>query len=340
MTGPRALDVTALAEEVCAGDRRALANAITIVESTRPDHRVTAEKLLGMLPGPDHAVMRIGISGAPGVGKSTLIDGLGRVITADGTRLAVLAIDPSSARTGGSILGDKTRMIRLSRSADVFIRPSPAGTSLGGVARRTREVMHICEAAGFTRILIETVGVGQSETAVAQMTDVFTLVVAPGGGDALQGIKRGIMELADLVVVNKADGDLAAAAQRAVAEYRSALTLMIPRHEGQPAQALAVSALEDTGLDDLWDALRTRFAGLAATGALDRQRADQARQAMWSDVREQLLDMVRADTGPDTRALEEEVAAGRLLPHLAAARILDRYHRAAGPLRRPGPPAP
>ena len=205
-------DITAMAAAVAAGDRRTLARAITLVESTRPDHRRQAEALLAALPSSTKPSIRIGITGAPGVGKSTFIEAFGGHLTSLGLRLAVLAVDPSSSRTGGSILGDKTRMEDLSRNPNAFIRPSPAGRSLGGVARRTREAMALVEAAGYEVTIVETVGVGQSEYAVADMVDMFLLLVAPGGGDELQGIKRGIMELADLLVVNKADGAFVAAA--------------------------------------------------------------------------------------------------------------------------------
>ncbi|PWC95248.1 methylmalonyl Co-A mutase-associated GTPase MeaB, partial [Azospirillum sp. TSO5] len=226
MTDTALQDAARLAEAVRSGDRRALARAITLIESTRADHRATADALLAaLLPYTGNSV-RLGISGVPGVGKSTFIEAFGLHVIGLGHKVAVLAVDPSSQRTGGSILGDKTRMVDLSREANAFIRPSPAGTTLGGVARRTREAMLICEAAGFDVIVVETVGVGQSETAVADMVDLFMLLLLPAGGDELQGIKKGIVELADLVVVNKADGDLAATARHTVADYRHALALL------------------------------------------------------------------------------------------------------------------
>ena len=334
-----AVDVSVLATGIVEHDRRALAQAITLVESTRADHRAAAEELLGMLGAPPGDVMRIGITGAPGVGKSTLIEALGQVILEQGERVAVLAIDPSSARTGGSILGDKTRMVELSRSDDAFIRPSPAGTTLGGVARRTREVMHLCEAAGYRRVIVETVGVGQSETSVAAMTDLFVLLVAPAGGDQLQGIKRGIMELADFVVVNKSDGDLVQRATQAVAEYRSALGLLIPRHVGLPAQALAVSARDRTGLDGLWDAMVARRDQLARSGDLARLRAVQACDWMWAEVREGLVEYAQRIAGASSADLERDVAAGRVLPHLAAAQILAEI-QASGTVATTGPGRP
>lgn len=243
------VDASELAGLVRGGDRRALARAITLVESTRGDHRERATELVdAVLPGTGGAV-RVGITGTPGAGKSTFVEELGTRLTKAGHRVAVLAIDPSSRRSGGSILGDKTRMERLARDPQAFIRPSPSGGTLGGVARRTREALLLCEAAGFDVVFVETVGVGQSEVAVADMVDEFVLLVAPGGGDELQGIKRGIMELADVVVVNKADGDLAPAAGRQVADYHHALHLLRPKHEGWVVPVLAASALEGTGVD-------------------------------------------------------------------------------------------
>ena len=324
MTAEPALDVPALAAAIRAGDRRALAKGITLVESTRDDHRAHAEALLALVPATDTPAMRVGISGAPGVGKSTLIEALGQIVIAGGNQLAVLAVDPSSSVSGGSILGDKTRMVTLSRDDAAFIRPSPAGRTLGGVARRTREAIHLCEAAGFTKVLVETVGVGQSETAVAGMTDLFVLVVAPAGGDELQGIKRGIMELADLVVVNKADGELMARARQAVAEYRSAIALMIPRHAGMPADARAVSALTGDGIAELWNDLRARWEALNLGGVLARLRADQARAWLWEEVDMGLRAQALRGAGMAERDLEHEVEAGRVLPHIAAAQILAR----------------
>jgi len=323
MTGERPVDVAALAAGITNRDRRALAQAITLVESTRADHRAAAELLLEALPAPPGDVVRIGISGAPGVGKSTLIEALGQLILKTGERIAVLAVDPSSTRSGGSILGDKTRMIELARDDRAFIRPSPAGTTLGGVARRTREVLHLCEASGFRRIIVETVGVGQSEIAVSGMTDLFVLVVAPAGGDQLQGIKRGIMELADLVVVNKCDGELVPRARQAVGEYRSAIGLMVPRHAGLPATALGVSAIEGTGLPELWETITARWDTLAASGELARLRGAQARAWLWDEVAQGLREHAEHAAGSRGRELEQEVAEGRTLPHLAAARLLD-----------------
>jgi LAO/AO transport system kinase len=246
----------ALAERVLDGDRRALSRAITLIESRRPDHQEQAEKLIErLLPATGKAV-RLGISGTPGAGKSTFIEALGRRVIGEGQRIAVLAVDPSSRRSGGSILGDKTRMQRLAQAPEAFIRPSPAGHTLGGVTRRTRAAALACEASGFDLIVIETVGVGQSESAVADMVDCFLLLLAPGGGDELQGIKRGIVELADLVVVNKADGDLLAAASAARADYQAALHLLRPATPAWTPEVLTCSALHDQGIEEVWQAVQ------------------------------------------------------------------------------------
>lgn len=248
------LDILDLKDRILAGERRALARAVTLVESSRADHRAQAAALLDALRGHGREALRIGLSGTPGVGKSTFIEAFGMMLTDAGLRVAVLAVDPSSARSGGSILGDKTRMEQLSRVPSAFIRPSPSQASLGGVARRTRAAVSLCEAAGFDVVLIETVGVGQSETMVAEMCDLFVLLLAPAGGDELQGVKRGIMEIADLILVNKADGDLRATATRTVADYAGALRLLRKRPqdpEGFP-KALAVSAVEGAGIETAW----------------------------------------------------------------------------------------
>jgi GTPase len=308
-----------LADAVRAGDRRALARAITLVESTRADHRDEAVALLDDLMPATGAATRVGISGAPGAGKSTFIETLGLHLVDGGHRVAVLAVDPSSTRTGGSILGDKTRMEELSRRPDAFIRPSPSGGTLGGVARRTREALLVCEAAGFDVVLVETVGVGQSEVAVASMVDLFMLLLAPGAGDELQGVKRGIVELADLVVVNKADGALLELARHTAADYAHALHLV------GPAQVLLASALEGTGIAEVWSAVEEHERAARASGALMDRRAAQAREWMWSEVTETLVDRVRADARAhrDIDALEADVAAGRVSPAAAARRLLE-----------------
>ncbi len=323
---PTAPDVDALAAGVRAGDRRALARAITLVESTRADHRELADRLLaGLLPVTGGAV-RLGISGPPGVGKSTFIEAFGTHLTGLGHRVAVLAVDPSSTRTGGSILGDKTRMEQLGRDERAFIRPSPAGTELGGVARRTREALLLCEAAGFDVVLVETVGVGQSEVAVADLTDLFVLLASPAGGDDLQGVKRGIMELADIVVVTKADGDLATAAAHACADIRRALHLLRPRHVEVTPVALLASSVSGEGVAEVWDAVGAAHQALTGSGALDRQRAAQARAWLWAEVRGALE--LRLRTDPAVAAalpeVEAEVGRGELTPSAGARRLLAR----------------
>ena len=319
-------DISDLARGVAAGDRRALARAITLVESGRADHRVDAMALLDVLATGGKQAIRIGLSGTPGVGKSTFIEGFGLMLTAAGHRVAVLAVDPSSARSGGSILGDKTRMDLLARDPNAFIRPSPSQTQLGGVARRTREAVALCEAAGYDIVLIETVGVGQSETVVAQMSDLFLLLLAPAGGDELQGVKRGIMEIADMILVNKADGDLKPQAMRTCADYAGALRLLRKRSqdpEGFP-KAMIVSALETIGIADAWDEMQALITWRRETNIWERSRAAQARYWFAEEVRLQLLARIACD--PDLGArmamLEKEVAAGRMSPAAAAAEVV------------------
>ncbi|MDQ1519514.1 MAG: GTPase [Actinomycetota bacterium] len=316
-------DPSALADAVRSGDRRALARAITLAESTREDHRDQARGLLEeLLPGTGNAV-RVGISGAPGAGKSTFIEALGLHVGDAGHRVAVLAVDPSSTLSGGSILGDKTRMEQLARRPDTFIRPSPTGGTLGGVARRTREAMLLCEAAGFDAVFVETVGVGQSEVAVAGMVDTFLLLLAPAAGDELQGVKRGIVELADLIVVNKADGELEAAARRTAADYANAIHIVRPAGGWTP-QVLLCSAITGTGIGPVWDAVEAHQATVIASGERDRRRAAQARDWMWSEVTETLLDRVRRDPAVEqlVETLEAEVEAGAISPAAAAHKIL------------------
>lgn len=319
----------ASAEAIRAGDRRALARGITLVESTRGDHRREAAALLEELLPQTGRSIRVGISGAPGAGKSTFIEALGTYLVKSGKRVAVLAVDPSSSRSGGSILGDKTRMERLARSPEAFIRPSPSGGTLGGVARRTREAMLLCEAAGFDVVLVETVGVGQSEVAVAGMVDLFLLLLAPGAGDELQGMKRGIVELADLVVVNKADGELAAAAERTAGEYAHALGVVRPRTDVWAPRVLRCSALLGEGVADVWQAVEEHDATLRAPGLLAQRRAEQAREWMWSEVTESLLDALRADAAVAglVATLEREVVSGATSPTAAAQRILAAFRR-------------
>jgi LAO/AO transport system kinase len=322
-------DPATLAAQVAARDRRALARAITLVESSRPDHRAQALALLNALAAqtPARQALRIGLSGTPGVGKSTFIESLGLHLIAQGLTVAVLAVDPSSARSGGSILGDKTRMELLSRSPHAFIRPSPSQTHLGGVARRTREAVALCEAAGFDIVIVETVGVGQSETLVAQMTDVFLLLLAPAGGDELQGVKRGIMEAADIILINKADGDLRAQAQRTRADYAGALQLL--RHRPQDPDgyplALTVSAVTGDGLPQAWDSVTRLAEWRRGSGITATTRAEQARHWFHEELRAELLARLTADPGLQARmaAVESDVTAGRLSPSAAAARVLD-----------------
>ena len=318
--------MTELARNVAAGDRRALARAITLVESGRSDHRADAMALLDLLALGRRQALRIGLSGTPGVGKSTFIESFGLMLTGMGHRVAVLAVDPSSARSGGSILGDKTRMELLARDPNAFIRPSPSQTQLGGVARRTREAVALCEAAGYDIVLIETVGVGQSETVVAQMSDLFVLLLAPAGGDELQGVKRGIMEIADMILVNKADGDLKAQATRTCADYAGALRLMRRRAQdpdGFPT-AMTVSALETIGVADAWDQMRALVDWRRETGIWEKTRAAQARYWFSEEVRLQLLARIARDPdlGERMTQLEKEVAAGRMSPAAAAAQVV------------------
>ena len=315
-----------LAQGVRAGDRRALARAITLVESARPDHREGADALLAALMQPAVSSLRLGITGIPGVGKSTFIEAFGLHAIRHGHRVAVLAVDPSSPLGGGSILGDKTRMAELSRRDEAFIRPSPAGETLGGGARRTRESIVVCEAAGFDRVIVETVGVGQSETKVADMVDVFLLLLAPGAGDELQGIKRGIVERADLVVVNKADGDLVRDAERVQQAYAGALHLLGPRADEASSPVLTCSALTGQGIDTVWEAVEQRGRTLGAAGLASR-RANQSKAWMWADIADSLLERLRAD--PAVRAaaadLEAAVAAGTLSPAEAARRVIRLF---------------
>jgi LAO/AO transport system kinase len=329
MSGDR---TEALAARVRAGERRALAQAITLVESARVDHREQAEALMNALLPASGGAQRLGITGVPGVGKSTFIEAFGLHLIAAGHRVAVLAVDPSSQRSGGSILGDKTRMQELARAEAAFIRPSPAGTSLGGVARRTREALLVCEAAGFDVVIVETVGVGQSETAVADMVDIFVLLLQPGGGDELQGFKRGIMELADLFVVTKADGELTAAAARAAAEYRGALQFLRPPSPHWRPPVLTCSALAGQGMAEIWEAVVAHRKALEAAKTaggdeLTDKRARQAKTWLWREVNESLLVALRAHPAVAARlpALEAEVTAGSLSPTVAARRLLAAF---------------
>jgi len=333
-TDPGLPDIAALAEALGRGDRRALAQAITLVESSRPDHRPLADRLLEiLLPRTGHSI-RIGISGAPGVGKSTFIESFGLHVLAQGHRLAVLAVDPSSRLGGGSILGDKTRMTRLAGEAKAFIRPSPAGGTLGGVARRTREAMLVAEAAGYDVVLVETVGVGQSETAVADMTDMFLLMLLPGSGDDLQGIKRGIVELADLILVNKADGALKELASRTAADYQHALRLLRPASPGWTPEVQICSALEGLGIPEAWATIE-RFRATLGDAAIAARRAGQAKAWLRAELSDSLLAVLAGHPRVRDRlpALEAEVAAGQLDPGAAARLLLAEFlgNRPPGP---------
>ncbi len=326
------MDTAERARLIRDGDRRALARAITLVESARPDHRAEALALLAALRPPGREALRIGLSGTPGVGKSTFIEAFGLMLTGQGLKVAVLAVDPSSARSGGSILGDKTRMERLSRDPNAFIRPSPSQSQLGGVARRTREAVALCEAAGFDVVLIETVGVGQSETVVAELSDLFLLLLAPAGGDELQGVKRGIMEMADLILVNKADGDLKPAALRTVADYAGALHLLRRRPQDPPGfpKALPVSALADEGLAEAWADMQALAAWRKDHGHWAGNRAAQARHWFEEEVRQGLLAaLTREPQKGLMTSLGDRVAAGEFTPEAAAAEMLRLLGRPA-----------
>lgn len=320
---PRALDMPSLAQRLRAGDRAALARAITLVESRKPEHQRQARELVQLLLPFTGAAMRVGITGVPGVGKSTTIDTLGSNLIASGHKVAVLAVDPSSARTGGSILGDKTRMARLSAERDAFIRPSPSSGTLGGVAAKTRETMLLCEAAGFDVVLVETVGVGQSETTVAEMTDFFLVLMLPGAGDELQGIKKGVLELADMIAVNKSEGENRARAVAAAGEYRAALHIMQQASPNWSPPVMLVSGLDNVGLDDMWAKVVEHRKKFEATGELAQKRRDQQVKWMWTMLEELMFARLRSDA--KVRALlpeiERQVAEGALAPTLAVEKI-------------------
>lgn len=322
------MDIEQLTPKILAGDRRALARAITLVESGREDHRAQAGALLSALAEHKRQALRIGLSGTPGVGKSTFIESFGMMLIGMGLRVAVLAVDPSSTRSGGSILGDKTRMERLSREKNAFIRPSPSQSHLGGVARRSREAVALCEAAGFDVVLIETVGVGQSETVVAEMSDLFVLLLAPAGGDELQGVKRGIMEMADLILVNKADGALKPVASRTCADYAGALRLLRKRPqdpEGFP-KALMVSAVEEHGLEQAWAEMQALIAWRRENGHWQKRREAQACYWFEQEVRQALLARLQTPAAQAAMAeLSAQVAAGALTPAAAAGQMLNQH---------------
>jgi len=319
----RNLPPSDLVRGIRAGDRATLARAITLIESKRADHRRTAHHLVQeLLPHTGKAV-RLGITGAPGVGKSTTIDVLGTYLTGKGHKVAVLAVDPSSTRTGGSILGDKTRMAGLSSDPNAFVRPSPSSGTLGGVAAKTRETMLVCEAAGYDAVMVETVGIGQSETAVADMTDCFLVLMLPGAGDELQGLKKGIVELADMIAVNKADGDNIERARLAAAEYRAALNILTPHSATWSPPVVTYSALAQHGIAELWAQVLSHKAKMTESGELAARRRDQQVKWMWTMLEERLTARLRSDAAvrAKLRQSEAQVAEGKLAPMLAVEEI-------------------
>jgi len=312
-------DIPALAAKVRTNDRATLARAITLIESKRADHHAKAHQLVQELLPHTGQAMRVGITGAPGVGKSTTIDTLGSFLTEKGHKVAVLAVDPSSTRTGGSILGDKTRMARLATDDNAFVRPSPSSGTLGGVASKTRETMLLCEAAGYDVILVETVGIGQSETAVSDMTDFFLALMLPGAGDELQGIKKGLVELADMIAVNKADGDNLKRARAAAGEYRAALHILTPRSENWTPPVVTYSALTGDGVADLWKQIELHRERMTKSGELAARRREQQVKWLWSMLEDRVHSRLKSD--PRLRAklpqIEAAVAAGTLSATLA-----------------------
>ncbi len=314
-------------EDLCCADRRTLARGITLLESTREDHRQQAEALIqAVMPYSGNSI-RIGLTGVPGVGKSTLIETLGNYVISRGHKIAVLAVDPSSTLSGGSILGDKTRMPTLANNENAFIRPTPAGARTGGVARRTRESIVLCEAAGFDVIIVETVGVGQSETQVSDMTDIFVLMLLPGGGDELQGIKRGIMELADMIIVNKADSELQSKATRAVADIQQALRLIKARHSGWQVPVITSSALENKNIETIWNAISDFRALLVGDDRFMLHRQHQAKNGLWAETHDLLLSALKnnQEVSQLLSGLQTSVANGETLPTIAARRLVAKF---------------
>jgi LAO/AO transport system kinase len=318
-------DIGQIARDIRGGDRTVLSRAITLIESKRADHRRAAAALTQKLLDATGKAVRVGITGAPGVGKSTTIDALGSMLTGQGRKVAVLAVDPSSRRTGGSILADKTRMAHLANDINAFIRPSPASGTLGGVAARTRETVLLCEAAGYDVVLVETVGVGQSEIAVADLTDFFLALMLPGAGDELQGLKKGVVELADMIAINKADGDNVARAKAAAAEYRAALHILTPRSPNWSPPVVTYSAFTGDGIAALWAAVLEHREKLGASGELAARRGEQQVKWMWSMIEERLFEPLRSDRSLRAALprIEAEVAAGRLAANAAVEEIAD-----------------
>jgi len=316
---------TALAAGIRAGERAKLARAITLIESKRADHSGEAHRLVQELLPLTGKAVRLGITGAPGAGKSTTIDALGTYLTGHGHKVAVLAVDPSSSRTGGSILGDKTRMAHLAVDPNAFIRPSPSSGTLGGVAAKTRETMLVCEAAGYDVVIVETVGIGQSETAVADMTDFFLVLMLPGAGDELQGLKKGIVELADMIAVNKADGDNVERAKLAAADYRAALNILSPHSPTWAVPVITYSALTGYGIPQLWAKVLEHREKMAASGELTERRREQQVKWMWTMLEERLTARLRSDptVRGKLRQAETAVAAGTLAPTLAVEQIAE-----------------
>jgi LAO/AO transport system kinase len=320
---PPASDLARLARGVRAGERAVIARAITLVESRRTDHQKAARRLVQeLLPSTGNAV-RVGITGAPGVGKSTTIDALGTFLTAKGSKVAVLAVDPSSARSGGSILADKTRMARLGSDPNAFVRPSPSSGTLGGVAAKTRESMLVCEAAGYDVVLVETIGTGQSETMVADMTDFFLVLMLPGAGDELQGLKKGVVEIADMIAINKADGDNVNRAKAAAAEYRAALHILNPRSPSWSPPVVTYSALSGQGIAELWTSVLDHRERMTKTGELETRRREQQVKWMWAMLEDRLFARLRSDPALKAKLprIEAAVAEGRTSPAVAVDEI-------------------
>ena len=323
--GNRAIDADAIADGILAGDRAMLARAITLVESTRQDHQKMARTLLQQIMPHTGKAHRIGVTGVPGVGKSTTIDQFGRNLIADGHRVAVLAVDPTSKRTGGSILGDKTRMTHLSSDTNGFVRPSPTSGTLGGVTRKTRETLLLVEAAGYDIVIVETVGVGQSEVAVADMVDFFLVLLLPGGGDELQGIKKGIVEIADMIAINKADGDKVRLAERSAGDYRNALALLTPTSPNWQPPVITISGRDNIGLDQLWSKISAHHQRMMATGELQQKRTLQSVRWMKDMLTDRLMERITSD--PAVAAVladvEQQVEKGELAPSIGVDAVLS-----------------